>query len=308
MKKYDVLIIGGGPAGMTAALYALRAGASLAWVEKLAPGGQVLNTEWIDNYMGYPQGVRGFELVDQMAKHLEGFSYDKYMDEVQSLEPEYGQNVVHMAETSIQATSIIICSGAEYKKLGIPGERELSGRGVSYCALCDGQFFRDQDVACIGGGNTALEESLYLAKLARKVYLIHRRDEFRGDKIYKDKVLAEPKIEVLYDTVADRILGENQVTGIDLRNVKTNDQYQLDVQGTFVFVGLDPVASFVPQQIELDETGFIVTDAEMRTKLPGIFAAGDVRSKICRQITTAVGDGATAGYGAFLFAEEASYA
>jgi len=306
MQTYDVLVIGGGPAGITAVLYALRAGASLAWVEKFAPGGQVLNTEWIDNYMGYPQGVRGFELVDQMAKHLEGFSYHKYMDEVRSLEPEYGKNVAHMAETSIQARSVIICTGAEYKKLGVPGEEELAGKGVSYCALCDGQFFRDQDVACIGGGNTALEESLYLSKLARKVYLIHRRDAFRGDKIYQDKVRNEPNIEILYERVPTRILGEQQVSGLELRNVKTDEQQELDVQGTFIFVGLNPLTSFVPEQLQLDEAGFILTDTEMRTNLPGIFAAGDVRSKICRQITTAVGDGATAGYGAFLFAEEAS--
>jgi len=293
---------------MTAALYALRAGASLAWVEKFAPGGQVLNTEWIDNYMGYPEGVQGFELVDQMAKHLEGFSYDKYMDEVRSLEPEYGKNVIHMEKTSIQATSVIICAGAEYRQLGVPGEQEFSGKGVSYCALCDGQFFRDQDVACIGGGNTALEESLYLSKLANKVYLIHRRDAFRGDKIYQDRVLSTPNIEVVYDTVATRILGEQGVEGLDLENVKTNDSSKLDVQGVFIFVGLNPLVDFVPEQLERDEAGFIVTDAEMRTNLPGVFAAGDVRSKICRQITTAVGDGANAGYGAFLFAEEAGHA
>ncbi|MCF8029283.1 MAG: thioredoxin-disulfide reductase [Desulfohalobiaceae bacterium] len=303
MQTYDVLVIGGGPAGMTAALYALRAGASLAWVEKFAPGGQVLNTEWIENYMGYPQGVQGFELVDQMAKHLEGFSYDKYMDEVQSLEPEYGKNVVRMAKSAVQAKSVIICSGAEYKKLGVSGEDELIGRGVSYCALCDGQFFRDQDIACIGGGNTALEESLYLARLGRKVYLIHRRDAFRGDKIYGDKVIAEPNIEILYDTVVTRILGEKEVSGLDLRNVKTDESSQLDVQGVFVFVGLDPIVSFVPPEMERDEAGFVLTDTEMRTNLSGIFAAGDVRSKNCRQITTAVGDGATAGYGAFLFSE-----
>ncbi len=308
MQTYDVLVIGGGPAGMTAALYALRAGANLAWVEKFAPGGQVLNTEWIDNYMGYPQGVRGFELVDQMAKHLEGFSYDKYMDEVRSLEPAYGKNVVRMAEATIQATSVVVCSGAEYRMLGVPGEQELSGRGVSYCALCDGQFFRDQDVACVGGGNTALEESLYLAKLARKVYLIHRRDQFRGDKIYQDKVIAEPNIEILYDTVVDRIQGEQGVNGLEVHNVKSGEQKQLDVQGTFIFVGLTPLASFLPEAIERDEAGFILTDTEMRTNQPGVFAAGDIRSKICRQITTAVGDGATAGYGAFLFAEEASHA
>ncbi len=293
---------------MTAALYALRAGASLAWVEKFAPGGQVLNTEWIDNYMGYPEGVQGFELVDQMAKHLEGFSYDKYMDEVRSLEPEYGKNVAHMQKTSIQAASIIICSGAEYRQLGVPGEQELSGKGVSYCALCDAQFFRDQDVACIGGGNTALEESLYLSKLANKVYLVHRRDAFRGDKIYQDRVLSSSNIEVVYDTVATRILGEQGVEGLDLKNVKTNVSNKLDVQGVFIFVGLNPIVSFVPEQLERDQDGFIVTDAEMRTNLPGVFAAGDVRSKICRQITTAVGDGATAGYGAFLFAEEAGHA
>ena len=303
MQTYDVLVIGGGPAGMTAALYALRAGATLAWVEKFAPGGQVLNTEWIENYMGYPQGVQGFELVDQMAKHLEGFSYDKYMDEVQALEPEYGKNVIRMAKTAVQAKSVIICSGAEYKKLGVSGEDEFIGRGVSYCALCDGQFFKDQDIACIGGGNTALEESLYLARLGRKVYLIHRRDTFRGDKIYRDKVVAEPNIEILYDTVVTRIQGEKEVSGLHLRNVKTDERSQLDVQGVFVFVGLDPIVSFVPPEMERDEAGFVLTDTEMRTNLSGIFAAGDVRSKNCRQITTAVGDGATAGYGAFLFSE-----
>ncbi|MEF8889421.1 MAG: FAD-dependent oxidoreductase, partial [Desulfohalobiaceae bacterium] len=259
-------------------------------------------------YMGYPEGVQGFELVDQMAKHLEGFSYDKHMDEVRSLEPVYGKNVVHMEKTSIQATSVIVCSGAEYKQLGVPGEQELSGKGVSYCALCDGQFFRDQDVACIGGGNTALEESIYLSRLANKVYLIHRRDAFRGDRIYQDKVLSTPNIEVVYDTVATSILGEQGVEGLDLKNVKTNASSKLDVHGVFIFVVLYTIVSFVPEQMEWDEAGFIVTDAEMRTNLPGVFAAGDVRSKICRQITTAVGDGATAGYGAFLFAEEAGHA
>ncbi len=289
---------------MTAALYALRAGATLAWIEKLAPGGQVLNTEWVDNYMGYPEGVRGFELVDQMARHLEGFSFDKYSEEVEIIEPEHGHNVVHFAGKAVQAKAIVICSGAEYKKLGIPGEEEMTGRGVSYCALCDGQFFRDQNVACIGGGNTALEESLYLANLANKVYLVHRRDKFRGDKIYQDKVKNDPRIEIVYDSVPQKVLGEGEVNGLKVKNVKTQEANDLDVQGVFVFVGLNPLTSFVPAQVEKDEAGFLVTDTEMRTNLSGIFAAGDVRSKIVRQITTAVGDGATAGYLAYLFSEE----
>jgi thioredoxin reductase (NADPH) len=264
----------------------------------------MLLTEWIDNFPGFPQGIKGYELVDQMAKHLDGFSLDKYTDEVQSIQQENGQNLIQVGEDRIQAKSVVVCSGADHKKLGLPGEEEFTGRGVSYCGLCDGQFFRDQVVACIGGGNTALEEAMYLSGLASKVYLIHRRSEFRGDKIYAEKVRSEPKIELVLNTVPQEIKGSDQVQQLLVQDVQDGQEQTLDVDGVFVFVGLVPHVGFLPEQIQRDEAGFIITDTEMRTNLPGIFAAGDVRSKRCRQVSTAVGDGAAAGYSAYLYLEE----
>ncbi|MFP4630251.1 MAG: thioredoxin-disulfide reductase [Desulfohalobiaceae bacterium] len=304
MYTYDAAVIGGGPAGITAALYLLRAGATVAWLEKLAPGGQVLLTEWIDNYPGFPQGIKGYELVDEMAKHLDGFSLDKYTDEVSSIQQDSGQNLIQVGDDQVQARSVVVCTGADHKKLGLPGEEQYTGSGVSYCGLCDGQFFRDQVVACIGGGNTALEDALYLSGLASKVYLIHRRSQFRGDKIYEEKVRAEPKIELLLNTVPKQIKGSQQVEQLEVENVQDGEQQALDVDGVFIFVGLVPQVGFLPQDIQKDETGFIITDTEMRTNLPGVFAAGDVRSKRCRQVSTAVGDGAAAGHSAYLYLEE----
>lgn len=304
MKHYDSVVIGGGPAGITAALYLLRSGASIAWVEKFAPGGQVLNTEWIDNYPGFPQGIKGYELVDLMANHLEGFSFDKLTDEVQSMDLQPGEHTLQVGQEQVQAKTVVICSGAEHRQLGLPGEEEYGGKGVSYCGLCDGQFFRDQVIATVGGGDTALEESLYLAGLARKVYLIHRRDAFRGKKVYSDKVKGQSNIELVLDTVPTRITGEDQVTGVDVKNVKSGEESSLPVDGVFIFVGIKPQVGFVPDSVERDQAGFLVTDTEMRTNVPGVFAAGDNRSKRCRQITTAVGDGATAGHSAHIYLEE----
>jgi thioredoxin reductase (NADPH) len=304
MKEYESIVIGGGPAGITAALYLLRSGASVAWVEKMAPGGQVLLTDRVDNYPGFPDGIRGYELVDLMARHLEGFSYDKLMDEVRAIEPEYGRNRVQVGDDWIVGKTVVICSGAEHRKLGLPGELEFAGRGVSYCGVCDGQFFKNQVVACIGGGDTALEDSLYLSGVVKKVYLLHRRDAFRGSKVYQDKVLAQPNIEVLFDTVPKEIQGDQQVNRLTVENVKSGDVQGLDVQGVFVFVGITPQVAFLPAAIEQDKAGFVITDTEMRTNLEGIFAAGDIRSKRCWQISTAVGDGAAAGHSAHLFLNE----
>ncbi len=307
MSEYESVVIGGGPAGITAALYLLRAGVQTAWVEKVSPGGQVLLTEKVENYPGFPEGIKGYELVDLFAAHLEGFEYDKYRDEVQAIRiQEDGKFQIQVAQQWIQAKTVIICTGATWKKLGIPGENKFNGRGVSYCALCDGNFFRNQEVACIGGGDTALEESLYLTKLVNKVHLIHRRDKFRGSKIYQDKVLNHPKIEIIYNTVPTEFLGEEDLEGVRLKNVQTNEESTLDVQGAFVFIGLIPQAEFLPQLVAKDEPGFIHTDAEMRTNIPGIFAAGDIRSKLCRQISTAVGEGATAAHNAQIYLEQTS--
>ncbi len=305
MKSYDAVVIGGGPAGITAALYLLRSGLSVARVEQLSHGGQMLLTEAVHNYPGFPKGITGYELADLFEAHLEDYSLDRYSDATLTLEHHApGDNRILAGEEWIQAKSVIICSGAKHKTLGLLREQEMLGRGISYCALCDGNFFRNQVVAVVGGGNAALEESLYLAKLVDKLYLIHRRDRFRGDKIYQDKVVAHPKIEILYDTQVRELLGENQLTGVRVADRRNGAERDILLQGLFIFVGFQSQGDFFPKELMLDQNGFIPTDTEMRTNLPGIFAAGDIRSKLCRQISTAVGEGATAANAAFSFLEE----
>ncbi|MFV0422107.1 NAD(P)/FAD-dependent oxidoreductase [Oleidesulfovibrio sp.] len=304
MKLYDAIVIGGGPAGITAALYLLRSGVTVAWCEKLSPGGQMLMTEEIENYPGFPKGLKGYELVDLFAAHLDGWSFDKYTDEVAEIVPEKGRNRVRIGDEWIEGKAIIISSGARYKKLGLPNEERLTGKGISYCALCDGNFFRGLEVGVVGGGNSALEESLYLSKLVGKLHLIHRRDDFRAMKCYQDKVCVMPDIDVIRSTVVKKIHGEDSLEGVTLLNRKTGEERFLKLDGLFIFIGFEPVSGFLPEDMKVDEQGFIITDAEMATSIPGIFAAGDIRSKLCRQVTTAVGDGATAANSAFLYLEQ----
>lgn len=305
MKTYDAAVIGGGPAGITAALYLVRAGVRTVLVEKLSPGGQVLMTEDIENYPGFPKAIKGHELVDKFVEHLASYDLDRMNDEVRELTPVEGGYRILVGEEPIEARTVILCSGARYKRVGTPGEEKYAGRGVSYCALCDGNFYRGKTVAVIGGGNSALEESLYLSRLVDKLYLIHRRDEFRGNKCYQDKCFVHPKMEILRSTTVEEIVGDpfKGVTGVKLTNVKTGEKRDLSVDGVFVFVGFEPTASFVPQALARDKNGFVITDCEMLTNLPGFFAAGDVRSKNCRQVATAVGDGATAATSAHAYLE-----
>ena len=305
MKLYDSLVIGSGPAGATAVLYLVRAGCSVAWVERLSPGGQMLLTEAIDNYPGFPDGIKGWELADKMTAQLAHYSPDRYHQSVLAIEVDTGRHAVTLENEQIIAKTVIICSGASHRKLGLPNEEKLVGRGISYCALCDGNFFKNQDIAVVGGGNSALEESLYLAKLVRKLYLIHRRDAFRADKIYQDKVLSlTDTIQPVLNTVITAINGGNALESLSLRNVQTQEERELKVDGLFVFVGFQPQGQCLPAGLALDEQGFIITDAEMRTNLSGIYAAGDIRSKLCRQVATAVGDGATAGHAASIYLEQ----
>lgn len=305
MKTYDAAVIGGGPAGLTAVLYLVRAGVRTVLVEKLSPGGQMLMTEDIENYPGHPTAIKGYELVDKFVEHLAPYEFDRLGDEVRGMTPVDDGYRIQVGEEVIQARTVILCTGARYKRVGTPGEELYTGRGVSYCALCDGNFYKGKTVAVIGGGNSALEESLYLSRIVDKLYLIHRRDDFRGAKCYQDKCFVHPKMNILRSTVVDEIQGDpfKGVTGLKLTNVKSGEKSDLPVDGVFVFVGFEPVASFVPATLERDKAGFVLTDCEMRTNLPGFFAAGDVRSKNCRQVATAVGDGATAATAAYAYLE-----
>ena len=301
MKQYDAVVIGGGPAGITAALYLARSDVSVALVEKLSPGGQMLMTHLIENYPGFPDGIEGWKLADLMAAHLGHYAVDRIGDEVRAIETVDGRHRITVGGETIEATALVLCTGARYRRVGIPGEKEFAGKGVSYCALCDGNFFRGQTVAVIGGGNSALEESLYLSRLVKKLYLIHRRDDFRGQKCYQDRCSVSPVIEILRSTVVCSISGSDSVSGIEVRDVKSGDCHTIPVDGVFVFVGFEPQGDFYPDGLDRDSGGFIRTDDEMRTSIPGIFAAGDIRSKSCRQVATAVGDGASAAHAAYTY-------
>lgn len=307
IPHFDAAVIGEGPAGITAALYLARAGCSVVMFEKLAPGGQVLLTESLENYPGFPNGVKGYELADLFAAHLNDLNVTRPRGEVSSISGEAGAFTINAQadENAYEAKVVIVCSGARHRPLGVPRETEMIGKGVSYCALCDGNFYRNFPVAVVGGGNSALEETLYLSNIASVVHLIHRRDTFRGAQIYQDKIeRLKDKIIVHKNCVVRDLIGEKQLQGLVLQDVKTAAKETIDVEGLFIYVGFLPHTEFLPERVQKDEQGFIITDTEMRTNVPGIFAAGDIRSKLTRQVITAAGDGATAAQAAFIFMEQ----
>jgi thioredoxin reductase (NADPH) len=303
MSEYDVIIIGGGPAGLTAGLYAARAGLKGLLMEQGVFGGQIVNARLVENYPGFPEGISGTELGEFMRQQATKYGLETLTTEVRELRK--GSNYeVSTSEGNIQAKSIIISAGSEYRKLGVAGEERLSGRGVSYCATCDGFFFRDRDVAVVGGGDTAITDALELAQHCRKVYIIHRRDQLRATKALQEKAFSQPKIELVWNTVVQEIVGDKMLKSLRLRNVKTGQPSDLEVNGTFVAVGIKPNSQTFSQVVTLDEAGFIVTDELMRTSAPGIFAAGDVRHNSFRQVITAAGDGAAAAMSAFKYVKE----
>ncbi|MBW2066609.1 MAG: thioredoxin-disulfide reductase [Deltaproteobacteria bacterium] len=300
----DLIIIGGGPAGLTAGLYGARARMNLVLLERLAPGGQVMNTNWVENYPGFPDGISGFDLVDRMKSQAEKFGLEIRSEEVVGLELRPDEKVVTTPERKIKTRTVILATGATWRKLGIEGEDILTGKGVSYCATCDGPFFKDMEVAVIGGGDTALEESLFLTRFAKKIHVIHRRDELRATKLLQERAMAEEKISFVWDTVPIRILGDKEVEGLELKNVNTGEITRKAVQGVFVFIGTTPNTELVKDQLKLDQGGFVITNENMETSVPGVFAAGDVRSKMFRQIATAVGEGAAAAHAAEKYVED----
>ncbi len=299
-NQLDLVIIGGGPAGLTSGIYACRARLRTLLLEKVSPGGQVLVTDFVENYPGFPEGLAGYELIDKMVAQAKRFDLKIENGEVTSISPQEEQGLIQVqlaGDRVLTPKAVIVATGASPNKLGVPGEQEFTGRGVSYCATCDGPFFRDQEVAVVGGGDSAVQEALFLTKIVKKVYLIHRRDELRAIKLLQEKALAEPKIEPVWNTVVEAIEGKDQVEALSLLNRKTGERSKLPVQGVFIFVGIRPNTSFVKEVVDTDERGFILTDEWMQTSVQGIFAAGDCRSKPLRQISTAVGDGATAAFG-----------
>ena len=299
-----MVIVGGGPAGLTAGLYAARARMDVVMFERLSPGGQVLSTDWVENWPGDVAGVSGFDLADRMRDHALKFGLEIVSREVTGLGAAEGGPVLHFADGQIQPKAVILTMGAQPAVLGIPGEAELTGKGVSYCGTCDGPFYRDQTVVCLGGGDTAAEEALFLTKFAKKVYLAHRRDELRATKILQERVLANDKIEMLWSHVPISVNGADGVKGITLKDLKQDRQFDLDCDGVFVFVGTKPATGFCTGAIELDGRGFIKTFGDQKTSMPGVFAAGDCCSKLLRQIVVAAGEGATAAFAAQRYLEE----
>jgi thioredoxin reductase (NADPH) len=295
---YDLLIIGGGPAGLTAALYAARARIRTALIEKVMPGGQMVTTDRIENYPGFPEGIGGPDLSRHMADQVQGLGVPMISDAVAALDVSGQVKTLRLIDQRLTARAVIIASGASPKRLGVPGEAELFGKGISSCATCDGPFYTGKVVAAVGGGDTAVQESAFLARFARKIYLIHRRDRFRADRILQERLSACGNVEILWDTVVTGVRGSHGVAGVYLRHVKTGETRELAADGLFVWVGIVPNADFVAGQLRQDPWGFILTDGQMATDVPGVFAAGDVRHTPLRQISTAVGDGALAAHSA----------
>ena len=297
---YDVVIIGGGPGGYTAALYAARANLTVLLLEKLTPGGQMGTTDVIDNYPGFPEGINGFELAMQMKQGAERFGVETKLSEVLSVDLKGAVKQIRTADGTYQAKTVVLASGAHPRELGLAGERELRGRGVSYCATCDGMFYRGKTVVVVGGGNTAAADVLYLSKLCKKVYLVHRRDTLRASKVYLDPLQKAENVEFVWDSEVQEILQDGKIQGVLVRNKKSGEKTEFSCDGLFVAVGYLPNTGLFRSQVETDEAGYVLADETTRTSLPGVYAVGDLRRKPLRQVVTAAADGAVAA----LFIEE----
>lgn len=288
---YDVLVIGAGPAGMTAAIYAARAGYKTAMAEVGVPGGQAATTEIIENYPGFPNGVAGPDLMYKFFEQTQTFGVEMLYGYVEGIDTVDETKKVKIGDNVYESKTVIIASGAKPKTLGVANEDRLRGRGVSYCATCDGFFFKDKEVMVVGGGDTAVEEAMYLTKMCSKVTLIHRREQLRANRTAQNRALANEKLEIIYNTTLEEIIGEDKVTSVRLKNKITGEETIMPIEGIFIFAGYTPNNDFFPSQLAVDERGYVLTDEKMATNLPGIFAVGDVRQKPLRQVTTAVGDG-----------------
>jgi len=304
---HDIVILGGGPAGLTAGLYAARARMDVILFEKAIPGGQILVTDKIENFPGFPEGVSGPDLAEWMAKQAAHFGLKTVTAEAKTIELKKGPGghfLVTLEDGSrVKTLTLIAATGAGWNRLGIPGEDALIGRGVSYCATCDGPLFRNKEVVVVGGGDTALEDGLFLTKFAKKVTIVHRRDRLRAAKILQERAAANPKIELCLDSVATEITGETRVEAIKVKNNKTGDVKDIRCDGVFIFVGITPNSGLFKSIVKTDDKSYIIADDDMKTSCEGIFACGDVRKKSLRQVVTATGDGATAAVSAQNYVE-----
>jgi thioredoxin reductase (NADPH) len=299
--EYEVIIIGGGPAGLTAGLYTSRARLNSLLIEKGLIGGQIVNAERVENYPSFPEGISGFELGELMHKQATKYGLKTLLAEVSGIELQEEQKVVKTTEGNFITRVVIIAGGDKWQKLGTPGEEEFTGKGVSYCAVCDAAFFRELPVSVIGGGDSAITEALYLAKFASKVTLIHRRDQLRATRILQEKAFAEPKIEFLWNNIVKEIEGKDTVKRLKLHQVKTGEESTLDISGVFISVGRSPNTDYLKDILPLGDTGHIITNSRMETQIAGIYAAGDIRHDSTHQVITAAGDGATAAIYAEVF-------
>ena len=291
---YDMIVVGGGPGGYTAALYAARSGLDVLVLEKLSAGGQMALTETIENYPGFAEGVGGFELAEIMQRQAERFGAKSEYAEVEKMGLSASPKVLHTSAGTFYAKTVVLATGANPRKLGVAGEDELVGRGVAYCASCDGMFYKDKTVVVVGGGNTAAEDALILSRIAKKVILVHRRDTLRATKVYHQPLMQTENVEFRWNSVIAELLHDEKLTGVRLENVKTGEQELLLCDGVFVSVGRVPVTELVQGQLELDAGGYVVADETTATSIPGVYAVGDVRTKQLRQVVTAVADGAVA--------------
>ena len=299
-KEYDMVIIGGGPGGYTAALYAARAGMKVVVLEKFSAGGQMALTSQIDNYPGFPDGVDGFELADNMRRQAERFGAETAYVEVLGFQPEGAWKLVQTSEGDFYGRTVVFSTGAAPRELGIPYEKELTGRGVHYCAHCDGMFYRGQTVVVAGGGNSAAADALLLSRVAKKVILVHRRDTLRATKIYHEPLMRAENVEFRWNSQITELMEEGKFSGVRLKNVLTGEEEAVEADGLFVSIGRTPASALAEGKLELDKAGYILADESTRTSVPGVFAVGDVRTKVLRQVVTAVADGAVAAH----YAEE----
>ena len=304
MASYDVLIIGGGGAGLTAAIYASRAKLKTLLLEKLTPGGQIALTDIVENYPGFPEGVTGTDISMRMEEQAKKYGTEIQYDEVQSITKANGEFKVKTPKNSFATKSIIIASGASFRMLGVPGEKELTGRGVSYCATCDGAFFKEKEIVVVGGGDSAMQEGLFLTRFVTKLNVIHRRDKLRASPILQDRGKENQKFNFIWDTVVTKVVGDKKVEKLRIKNVKTGEEKDFKADGIFIFIGHDPATKFLQGVVALDEKGYVKANDRLETSVPGIFVAGEVRSGATKQLVSACGEGCEAALSAQAYLEQ----